>query len=159
MIASERQLRVMFLIMIWAGKALGGRMNMQHDENELYVEDNLIKPVPRDPYMYQTSEKKEDPRWVSQVRPPAKSKSSNLVLSLVSTLLGAIQSEQCLERLLCELGWSLSEVEAARVVVQLAGVYVPPEHAHLLAALRDAVLRIASCSQYRCGKLPSRDEL
>lgn len=57
--ASERQLRVMFLIMIWTGNALGGRMNMQHDENELYVEDNLIKPVSRDPYIYQTNEKKE----------------------------------------------------------------------------------------------------
>ncbi|XP_047496243.1 uncharacterized protein LOC125043909 isoform X2 [Penaeus chinensis] len=141
------------------GNTMGGRMNVQYDENELYVENNLIKSSFHDADVYPASERKEDPRVVSQVRPSTKYKNNNLVLSLVSTLLGAIQSEQCLERLLCELGWSLSEVEAARVVVQLAGVYVPPEHAHLLAALRDAVLRSASCSQYRCGKLPSRDEL
>ncbi|CAL4106651.1 unnamed protein product [Meganyctiphanes norvegica] len=92
---------------------------------------------------------------------PSHMQKDNVVLNLISTILGAMQSEQCLERLLCEVGKSLSEVEPARMLVNLGSVYVPPDQLHLFKALRTSVLNshLAQCWDYKCGSLPTRDEL
>ncbi|XP_071527017.1 uncharacterized protein [Panulirus ornatus] len=114
--------------------------------------DNSIKSH-RKEYVKETVREKQQ-----QQKPHGSRDAAEIIIDVIKTVLVAIQNDECMERMLCEVGSGLRHIEIIRLLLGLLEPYVPARYTHYATALKKGVWKLSNCN-YRCGKISRRDEL